>query len=333
MKRLLALLALLALANPGPIGAQAHDGWFGEEFVSTFSIVAYDPATEELGVGVQSRAFRAGAIVPWAVAGVGAIATQAAANQTYGPRAIELLEQGRAPAEIIQMMTDEDPDRARRQVAVIDATGRVAAYTGAGLPAEPGRWASHIVGTNYSVQGNTLEGEQVITEMARGFEEATGELSERLMAALDAGQAAGGDNRGMQAAGIYVVRPIEGSRTTDKWVDVRVDDAVDPFKELRRLLEISLASRRADRAQELKAEGDLGAAIREMEVAVEMYPHRDSYLFALAEWFAEATRDRDALNTLRSAIRIRDTWKEEARNSDAFRRFRGLSEFQVLTGS
>jgi len=327
------LVGFLLVASP--VYAQHHelDVPAGEEFVSTFSIIAYDPATQELGVGVQSRAFRAGAIVPYAVAGLGAIATQAAANQTYGPRAIELLKEGRSPQEVIQVMTSEDPGRDRRQVAVIDARGRAAAYTGPGLPAEPGRWASHIVGTNYSVQGNTLAGRQVVEEMARAFEETGGELSERLMAALDAGQAAGGDIRGMQAAGIYVVRPIDGNRTTDKWVDIRVDDAVDPFRELRRLLDITLSSRRADRAEALREEGRIEEAIAEQEAAARMYPGRDSYLFTLAELYAEAGRDRAALNALRGAIRSSERWKQDARASTSFRRFHGAEEFEVLTGT
>lgn len=303
----------------------------GEEDVSTFSIIGFDPETQELGVGVQSRAFRAGAIVPYAVAGVGAIATQASANQSYGPRAIELLREGRTPEEVVRIITDEDPRRDVRQVAVIDTQGRVAAHTGVDRVARPNQLAGHILGANYSVQGNTLAGRQVITEMARAYEETTGELAEKLMAALEAGEAAGGDTRGMQAAGIYVVKPIDGDRTTDKWVDIRVDDAVDPYKELRRLLNIGLAPRHAERAEALRAEGSAEEAIAALERALAMYPHRDSYLFTLAEWYAEAGRDRDALNSLRAAIRVRDFWKGEARASPAFTGLRDTEEFQLLT--
>lgn len=320
-----------APANPKGVEAPEAADPFGEEDVSTFSIIGFDPETQELGVGVQSRAFRAGAIVPYAVAGVGAVATQASANQSYGPRAIELLREGRTPEEVVRIITDEDPGRDVRQVAVIDAQGRVAAHTGADRVARPNQFAGHILGTNYSVQGNTLAGHQVITEMARAYEETAGELAEKLMAALEAGEAAGGDTRGMQAAGIYVVRPIDGDRTTDKWVDIRVDDAVDPYRELRRLLNISLAPRHAERAEALKAGGRTAEAIAALEQAVSMYPHRDSFLFTLAAWYAEAGRDREALNSLRAAIRIRDIWKEEARASDAFSDLRGTEEFRLLT--
>ena len=320
-----------AAADPGAAPDPETVDPLGEEDVSTFSIIGFDPETQELGVGVQSRAFRAGAIVPYAVAGVGAVATQASANQSYGPRAIELLREGRTPEEVVRTITGEDPGRAVRQVAVIDTQGRVAAHTGADRVARPNQFAGHILGTNYSVQGNTLAGRQVITEMARAYEETEGELAEKLMAALEGGEAAGGDTRGMQAAGIYVVKPIDGDRTTDKWVDIRVDDAVDPYKELRRLLNISLAPRHAERAEGLKAEGRTAEAIAALEQVLRMYPHRDSYLFTLAEWYAEAGRDREALNSLRAAIRVRDIWKEEARASAAFSGMRASEEFRLLT--
>ena len=321
---------LEAVGDPGALREPEAADPLGDEDVSTFSIIGFDPETQELGVGVQSRAFRAGAIVPYAVAGVGAIATQASANQSYGPRAIELLRAGRTPEEVVRIITDEDPGRDVRQVAVIDTQGRVAAHTGADRVARPNQFAGHILGTNYSVQGNTLAGRQVIIEMARAYEETEGELAEQLMAALEAGEAAGGDTRGMQAAGIYVVKPIDGTRTTDKWVDIRVDDAVDPYRELRRLLNISLAPRQAERAEELMAEGRAEDAIAALERALAMYPHRDSYLFTLAEWYAEAGRDRNALNSLRAAIRIRDVWRGEARASAAFIGLHDTEEFRLL---
>lgn len=323
-------LRLVGGGDPGPAPDPEAADPLGDEDVSTFSIIGFDPETQELGVGVQSRAFRAGAIVPYAVAGVGAVATQASANQSYGPRAIELLRERRTPEEVVRIITDEDPGRDVRQVAVIDTQGRVAAHTGADRVARPNQFAGHILGTNYSVQGNTLAGRQVITEMARAYEETEGELAEKLMAALEAGEAAGGDTRGMQAAGIYVVKPIDGTRTTDKWVDIRVDDAVDPYSELRRLLNISLAPRHAERAETLMAEGHAEDAIAALERALAMYPHRDSYLFTLAEWYAEAGRDRDAVNSLRAAIRIRDIWREEARASAAFNGLRDTEEFRLL---
>ena len=219
------------------------DPWFG-----TFSIIAFDPVTNELGVGVQSRAFGAGAAVPYAKPGVGAIATQASANRQYGPKAIALLEQGLSPAEVVKRITDEDPGRDTRQVAVIDAKGRSAVYTGKRVidrNSDPkdlvhlGGYAGHVSGTNFSAQGNTLASEEVVKAMAAAYQNGKGSMAERLMDALDAGQAKGGDTRGMQSAGILVVRPLppNSETTVERIVDIRVDDHEEPFKELRRLLD------------------------------------------------------------------------------------------------
>lgn len=252
MKALLAGLLIgavpcLASQDAAPRG---NDSWF-----STFSIIAVDPTTNELGVGVQSRAFAAGAAVPFAKPGVGAVATQASANRSYGPKAIALLEQGLSPAEVVKRITDEDPGRDTRQVAVIDTQGRSAVYTGKRVidrnfdPKDLvhyGSWAGHVTGHNFSVQGNTLASEAVVKAMADGYEHGTGSMAERFMDALDAGQAKGGDVRGMQSAGILVVRPLppNSESTVERIVDIRVDDAPNPFVELRRLLNITLRSPR-----------------------------------------------------------------------------------------
>jgi len=257
MKRAAAAFAVLVstffvLSSTGTAGraATAPDPWF-----STFSIIAWDPATKELGVAVQSRAFAAGAAVPYAKAGVGAVATQASANRTYGPKAIALLEQGLSPAEAVKKITDDDPGRDTRQVAVIDVKGRSAVYTGKHVidrnfdksdPVHFGGYAGHVTGTNFSVQGNTLASEAVVKAMAETYEHAKGSMGERLMDALDAGQSKGGDTRGMQSGGILVVKPLDpGSESTvERIVDIRVDDAPNPFTELRRLLKITLTPRR-----------------------------------------------------------------------------------------
>ena len=245
------VLALIAtvpcLAQDAGLRSDAHtDPWF-----STFSIIAFDPATRELGVAVQSRAFAAGAAVPFAKPGVGAVATQASANRSYGPKAIALLEQGLSPAEVVKKITDEDQGRDTRQVAVIDTQGRSAVYTGKRVidrnsdPADTvhfGAWAGHVTGRNFSVQGNTLASEAVVKAMAEAYERGTGVMAERLMDALDAGQSKGGDVRGMQSAGILVVRPLptNSDSTVERIVDIRVDDAPNPFVELRRLLKLAL---------------------------------------------------------------------------------------------
>jgi len=224
------VVAIVCLTSPA----------IAQEMTGTFSIVARDPATGELGVGVQSRAFAVGSRVPHAKAGVGAIATQASTNVSYGPDGLALLASGLSPEQVVKRLTEADAGRDRRQLAVLDVKGRVKAYTGSGTNA----WAGHIEGTDYSVQGNILAGEPVVKEMARAFESTKGELALRLMAALDAGQAAGGDKRGVQSAAILVVKPIDSpDRTTDKWVDIRVDDSTNPLGELRRLLNLLIANR------------------------------------------------------------------------------------------
>ncbi|HYM39036.1 MAG TPA: DUF1028 domain-containing protein [Thermoplasmata archaeon] len=202
---------------------------------STFSIVAFDPRTKDLGVAVESRFVSVGAVVPWAEAGVGAIATQSFANTAFGPRGIALLKKGAHPREALKRLTAKDPMAAQRQVGVVDARGRAASYTGD----ECFEWAGGLVGRNYACQGNILAGEDVVKGMARAFESTEGDLPVRLLAALHAGQRAGGDRRGQQSAALLVVRAKGGyGGLNDRWVDVRVDDHPAPIDELTRIFNI-----------------------------------------------------------------------------------------------
>jgi uncharacterized Ntn-hydrolase superfamily protein len=325
-------LALLLLLLSCPVFGQKlpldqPEG--AEEIVATFSIVARDPVTQELGIAVQSKAFRAGAIVPFAKAGVGAIATQAAANQSYGPRGLALLEQGVAPEQVVERLTSEDNGRDTRQLAIIDAQGRVKAYTGARTNA----WAGHIEGKDYSVQGNILAGEGVVKAMAKAFEETKGELALRLMAALDAGQAAGGDARGMQAGAIYIVKPItDPNVTTDRWIDVRVDDSPNPFRELRRLLNISLAGRHSQMSGRLATEGKFAEAIEAQKKAISMNPTDDQLVYGLAQRYAQAGDAPNAVKTLRQAISKHAGWKALAGRNANFDKVRNDPEFKKLVG-
>lgn len=200
---------------------------------STFSIVALDPQTGELGVAVASKFLAVGAVVPWARAGVGAIATQALANLSYGPDGLALLEQGRPAEEIVRRLTWADDQREHRQLGVVDRDGNAAAWTGQ----ECLHWAGHRAATNYTCQGNILTGASVVDAMAETFERTAGPLPERLVAALEAGQATGGDSRGQQSAAIYVVKE-KGSYGgwIDRYIDLRVDDHPAPIVELRKLL-------------------------------------------------------------------------------------------------
>jgi uncharacterized Ntn-hydrolase superfamily protein len=346
MKRIM-LLSILAV---GVVHATAQHADVGVDdpsrpgrWFATFSIIAFDPATNDLGVGVQSHAFTAGAAVPYAIPGVGAVATQAAANRLYGPKAIELLKQGLSPADVIKRLTDEDPGRDTRQLAVIDAKGRSAVYTGKRVidrnsdvsdPIHLGGYAGHITGQNFSVQGNTLASEDVLKNMARAYETGTGTMAERLMDALDAGQAAGGDTRGMQSAGLLVVRPVPpGSNVVvDRIVDLRVDDAIDPFKELRRLLNINSGVPRklTDQSAELANAGKFDEAIALAHKALDIQPNSDTLHYALAQRYAQAGRPLQALVPLREAIRLHPNLARQAAVDPLFAKMRDMAEFKRL---
>ncbi len=204
----------------------------GDTPTGTFSIVAYDSLTGELGVAVQSRAFAVGQGVSWAEAGVGAIATQSQTNRSYGPNGLGLLRQGYSAEEVGKRLLAEDVGRENRQLGVVDARGGTYNFTGSGCSA----WAGGVRGPGYSCQGNILASGEVVTGMARAYEETEGEMGEKLLAALVAGQAAGGDTRGMQSAAILVVRPSEEyPEYRYQYTDLRVDDHPDPINELIRI--------------------------------------------------------------------------------------------------
>ncbi len=199
----------------------------------TFSIVALDATTGELGIAVQSKFLAVGAVVPWAKAGIGAIATQSRANTSYGPRGLDLLARGLDPGSVAERLVAEDADRAKRQFGIVDARGRAATYTGT----ECFAWAGGTRGEGFCAQGNILAGPAVVEGMAEAFASASGSLAERLVSALDGGQRAGGDRRGMQSASLLVVKERGGyGGFNDRYIDLRVDDHERPIDELERLL-------------------------------------------------------------------------------------------------
>jgi uncharacterized Ntn-hydrolase superfamily protein len=251
------LIAALVVATllSGPSTAESARDEAGESAdpwppVATFSILGFDPATGEVGGAVQSRVFAVGNGVLWAEAGVGAVATQAIVDVSYGPQALELLRQGVAPADVITRVWEADPDprpdnwsKHGRQFAVMDAQGNFAAFTGPRASA----WAGHHACSppaRCTAQGNILAGEAVVTGMVRAFEQTDGHLSLRLMAALEAGQAAGGDSRGMQSAAMLIVKEGGGVwLNNDVVLRLHVDDSEQPIAELRRLVELAAAQR------------------------------------------------------------------------------------------
>ena len=207
---------------------------------STFSIVAADPEAGEVGVAVASRFFAVGAVVPWARAGVGAVATQANANTTFGPRGLELLAQGLTPEEAVQVLLRTDDGNNARQVGIVSAAGESTTYSGPGCNS----WAGGRRGPGYAAQGNILAGEKVVVAMEAAFLASKGKpLAERLYAALKAGDEAGGDSRGKQSAAIVVCRARAGfNGFNDRAVDIRVDDSPEPFVEIGRLLGMALVN-------------------------------------------------------------------------------------------
>jgi uncharacterized Ntn-hydrolase superfamily protein len=231
---------------------------------STFSIVAFDPKTKDLGVAVESKFIAVGSVVPFAQAAVGAVATQSYANTSYGPKALAMLKRGVPPKDVLQKLIRADKGAAQRQVGVIDARGRAASYTGKECVA----WAGHLVGRNFAAQGNLLAGEDVVKSMGRAFESTEGDLPVKLLAALSAGQRAGGDRRGQQSAAMLVVRKAGGyGGFNDRWIDIRVDDHPEPIEELIRvfdLYDVTLLSRE-DPKDAVPIEGDV---LRELQAGL-----------------------------------------------------------------
>lgn len=253
VRRALAIASLIIISF-GPATAQEHSvpapsttptpPW---PPVATFSIVGYDPETEEVGVAVQSRVFSVGNGVIWGEAGVGVVATQAIVDVSYGPQALELLRQGMPPAQVVAELLARDPDpdperwsREGRQFSVMNAQGEVATHTGV----RASDWAGHLLGEHCSAQGNILAGRSVVEAMVAAFENTDGHLSLRLQAALEAGQAEGGDSRGMQSAAMLIVKEDGGVwLNNDVVLRLQVDDNPEPISELRRLVELAAAQR------------------------------------------------------------------------------------------
>jgi uncharacterized Ntn-hydrolase superfamily protein len=260
--------------------------------VSTYSIVALDQETGQLGVAVQSHWFSVGTVVPWAKAGVGAVATQSIAEPSYGPKGLALMEQGIPAAEALQSLLAKDPGENARQVAMVDARGNVGVHTGSRCIS----YASHRTGKSYSVQANIMAKPTVPAAMVKAFESTTGDLAERMLAALDAAEAEGGDLRGRQSAAMLVV---SGEPTGDPWkdriVDLDVADHKDPLGELRRLLRISRAYRHAQKGDEYMEQNEMKMALQEYSAAAKFYPENPELPFWTAVTLAQTGELQKAL--------------------------------------
>jgi uncharacterized Ntn-hydrolase superfamily protein len=239
------------------------------QLAHTYSIVARDPATGEMGVAVQSHWFSVGPIVPWVEAGIGAIATQSLVNVSYGPKGLQLLKQGKSASEVVAQLTQTDDGRDVRQLAVVDAQGRAAAHTGQRCIAEAG----HQTGDNFSVQANMMLNDKVWPAMAHTFAQNDGPLAERMVAALEAAQAEGGDIRGKQSAALVVVRgEATGKVWEDRLIDLRVEDHPEPVQELKRLLHVFRAYEHMNAGDEALEKNDVPGALQAYSTAEAMLP-------------------------------------------------------------
>ena len=313
---LLAALSLLALAA-APATA--------EPVVATFSIAAADPESGEVGVAVASRFFSVGSVVPFGEGGVGAVATQASADVSFGPRGLELLARGVSPDEIATILLRGDEAADRRQFGIVSVDGTSATYTGPGCAA----WAGGRNGPNYAVQGNILAGEDVVIAMEKAFLETEGTLADRMYAALLAGDAKGGDSRGKQSAALIVRKPGAGyGGNDDRAIDIRVDDHTEPFKELGRLLDYAQMNYTWNEAWTAFVDKNYEAALPPMERTARMAPEVAEVHYDLAV-IRLANGDKDgAIDALINAVGLNPKLREQAKNDgdmDALREHEGFS--------
>ena len=273
--------------------------------VHTFSIVARDPVTKEIGVAVQSHWFSVGPTVPWAEAGVGAVATQSFVRIDYGPEGLALMSHGTPAPEALAKLVAADEAADVRQVAMIDATGRVAAHTGRKCI----QAAGHHVGASYSVQANLMLDAGVWPAMAKAFESSTGDLAERMLASLEAAQGAGGDIRGRQSAAILIVKGVKSDKPwNDRVLELRIEDHPEPIKELRRLVTLWRAYDRMNAGDLAVEKNDVDGAVKEYAAAEAMFPDMDEFVFWHAATLAQKGRIEDSLPLFARAFRMQPGW-------------------------
>lgn len=277
---------------------------------STYSIIAIDKEEGLMGVAVQSHWFSVGSVVPWAEAGVGVIATQSVAEMSYGTLGLLLMKNGKTPEQALNALRTIDPNPEVRQVAMLSADGKIATYTGNNCIPEAG----HIVGENFSAQANLMRSKEVWPAMASAFSKTKGNLVERMLAALEAAEYAGGDIRGRQSAAIVVVRTKASSEPwKDKVVDLRVEDHSDPVRELKRLVRIHKAYEHANKGDELMAAGRVSEAMKEYEQASKEAPEIEELKFWQAVAMLNHGMVREAKEMLNNIFNINKDWKQVLR--------------------
>jgi uncharacterized Ntn-hydrolase superfamily protein len=280
----------------------------------TYSIVARDAATGELGVAVQSHWFSVGTVVTWAEAGVGAVATQSFAEPAYGPQGLSLMKLGLSAPTALAALVAADAGQSRRQVAMVDAQGGVAVHTGDGCIAHAG----HVTGEGVSAQANMMRSADVWPAMLAAYEAADGPLRDRLMAALDAGEAAGGDVRGRQSAAMLIVPASSSSQPwRDRVVDLRVDDSPDPLGELRRLVTVQRAYQHMEAAEERELAGDMDGSLAEYQAARPLLQGNDEATFWSAILLADSGRVDEARALFADIVTREPGWAELVRRLPA----------------
>jgi uncharacterized Ntn-hydrolase superfamily protein len=283
----------------------AQESGAGGRLVHTYSIVARDSVTGDLGVAVQSNWFSVGSLVTWAEAGVGVVATQSFIDPAYGPLGLELMRGGKTAGQALEALLTSDPGRDVRQVAMIDAHGNVAAHTGSRCIKEAG----HITGVDYSVQANLMLNDRVWGAMASAYASGSGSLAERLLAALDAAQAAGGDIRGKQSAAILIVRGTStGKPWADRVMELRVEDHPEPVAELRRLVRLQQAYDHMNAGDLAVEKNDIDGALREYGAAERMFPDNCEMKFWHAVALVNARRLEESLPIFREVFARGRNW-------------------------
>lgn len=280
--------------------------FYSNPFTHTFSIVARDIVTGDLGVAVQSHWFSVGREVTWGKAGVGVIATQSFVNVSFGPRGLEMLESGMTAKQVLDSLIKSDAGRDFRQLAVLDVHGNAASYTGKKcIPA-----AGNIVGDNFSVQANLMLNDKVWPAMAETFKNTKGPLAERMVAALEAGQKAGGDIRGRQSAALLVVRgKSTGMIWKDRLIDLRVDDSPEPIKELKRLLKLHRAYEHMNNGDLATEKGNMKKAMEEYSSAEKMFPENAEMKYWHAVTLTNNGRLNDALSLFKTVFKMDENWR------------------------
>lgn len=298
--------------------------------VSTFSIVARDPKTGELGLAVASRFFAVGAVVPYLQSNAGAVATQASANVTYGPRGLELMARGATAEETLKVLLRGDANADSRQVGIVARDGSSATYTGPGcIP-----WAGGRRGPDYAVQGNILTGENVVVAMEKAFLETKGTLAQRIFAALKAGDAAGGDSRGKQSAALVIVKEGAGyNGGNDRAIDIRVDDHPEPFVELGRLLRYGEMNYSWNEGWTAFTQKRYAEALEAQERAAKLMPEMPELIYDLAVIRLAAGKRAEALQALETAVRLNPKLKVQASRDQDLAALRDDATFKRIVAA